>query len=136
MTQNAITRGERGGSARLWVGMLCGPVAWSLQILIGYNLEEIACRPGSTDELIVGAGIEAIIVWLTLSLIVVTLAAGALSYGCLRHLRRDSDYEDEVGAGRAVWMARVGIISSGVFAFMLVLGLLPSLFFSVCEPAL
>lgn len=136
MTQSAITKAERSGSARLWVGMLAGPVAWSLQILVGYNLEEIACRSGSTDRLIAGADIETVIVWLTSSLIILTLAAGALAFGCLKRLRGGDTRGNDTGATRAYWMARVGIISSAIFAFMLALGLLPSLFFPVCEPAL
>ncbi|MGH2751681.1 MAG: hypothetical protein ACRDK3_12530 [Actinomycetota bacterium] len=136
MSQSAITESERGGSARLWVGMLTGPGAWSLQILIGYNLEEIACRSGSTQRMIAGAGIETVIVSLTLSLIVLTMGAGVVAYDCLRRIRRAADYEADTGKSRALWMARVGIISSGIFAFMLGLGLLPALFFQVCDPPL
>ena len=46
----ASTEAERGGSKLLWFGVLIGPLCWSLQILIGYNLEEIACNPGSSTQ--------------------------------------------------------------------------------------
>lgn len=128
-----VTKRERGGSAALWIGVLTGPIAWSLQMLVGYNLEEIACRPGSGgDRLILGAGIGPIIVWMTIALIAITVGAGLLALRCLHRIEEI----DEVAATRARWMARVGLIVSGFFAFMLLLGMFAPFFFETCEPSL
>lgn len=129
----ATTRRGRDGSALLWAGVLTGPIAWSVQVIVGYGLEEIACRPGSGgNRLILGAGVGPIIVWTTVALMAITGLAGLLA---LRRLRHTPDV-DEVGAQRARWMARAGLIVSGIFGFMLLLGLFGPFFFETCEPPL
>ncbi|MGH2698969.1 MAG: hypothetical protein ACRDJL_07210 [Actinomycetota bacterium] len=133
MAGRTVSRAERTGSARLWIGVLGGPVAWSLQILIGYNLEEIACRTGATSERILGADLEAIIVGLTAVLMALTVLCGLIAYGCLRKMTGETD---DTSSLRAVWMARAGIITSALFTFMLLLGLFPPLFLATCEPSL
>ena len=131
MTERTITREERGGSVRLWIGLLTGPAAWSIQMIVGYNLEEIACRSAATSEQIMGAGIKPIIISLTVVLMLLTAVAGALAYGCLRRAKEARG--DDTGGERAHWMAYAGIVTSGFFEFILLLGLFPSLFLSICE---
>ena len=129
----AVSRAERGGSRRLWFGVLAGPVAWSLQILIGYNLEEIACNPGSQTQQLAGAEIEPLAVWLTLASGALALAGVLVSFSCWRRVRAA---HDSTPGARAEWMAWAGIVSSGLFAFWILLALFSPGFLAVCDPPL
>lgn len=129
----AVSRAERGGSGLLWFGVFAGPVAWSLQILIGYNLEEIACNPGSQTQQLAGAGIEPVAVWLTLATGALALAGVLVSFSCWRRVRAT---HDSTPGGRAEWMAWAGIVTSGLFAFWILLALAAPGFLVACDPSL
>ncbi len=129
----AVSRAERGGSRLLWFGVLAGPVAWSLQILIGYNLEEIACNPGSQTQQLAGAEIEPVAVWLTLAAGALALAGVLVSFSCWRRVRAA---QDSTPGGRAEWMAWAGIVTSGLFAFWILLALFVPGFLATCDPSL
>jgi hypothetical protein len=129
----AISRAERGGSRLLWFGVLAGPVAWSLQVLIGYNLEEIACNPGSQTQQLAGAGIEPVAVWLTLAMGGLALAGVLVSFNCWRRMRA---VHDSTPSGRAEWMAWAGIVTSGLFAFWILVALFMPGFLEVCDTPL
>jgi hypothetical protein len=129
----AVSRAERGGSRLLWFGVLAGPVAWSLQILIGYNLEEIACNPGSQTQKLAGAEIEPVVVWLTLATSALALAGVLVSLSCWRRVRTaDNTTPDR----RAEWMAWAGIVTSGLFAFWILVALFVPGFLVACDPPL
>ncbi len=117
----------------MWFGVLAGPVAWSLQILIGYNLEEIACNPGSQTQQLAGAGIEPVAVWLTLAAGALALAGVLVSFSCWRRVRAA---HDSTPGGRAEWMAWAGIVTSGLFAFWILLALFAPGFLAACDPSL
>ncbi|CAN5504807.1 hypothetical protein BH18ACT16_BH18ACT16_00830 [soil metagenome] len=129
----AVSRAERGGSRLLWFGVLAGPVAWSLQILVGYNLEEIACNPGSQTQQLAGAEIEPVAVWLTLATGALALAGVLVSFNCWRRVRAA---HDSTPGGRAEWMAWAGIVTSGLFSFWILLALFAPGFLAVCDPSL
>jgi hypothetical protein len=128
----AVSRAEGRGSAFLWFGVLGGPAAWSVEIIVGYGVEEIACSTGSASEEIEGIGIEPIIVLLTLFLGAVTAAAGLLAFGCLRRLRAS---RGAAPGGRAEWMAIAGIATSAIFLVLILVNLLSVVFLGVCEVA-
>jgi hypothetical protein len=127
----AVSRAEGRGSVLLWFGVLAGPAAWSVEIIIGYGVEEIACSAGSASEEIEGVGVEPIIVLLTLFLGAVTAAAGLLAFGCLRRLRASRGTAGE----RAEWMAIAGIATSAIFLVLILVNLLSVVFLGVCEVA-
>ncbi len=129
----AVSRAERCGSRLLWFGVLSGPVAWSLQILIGYNLEEIACNPGSQTQQLAGAEIEPVAVWLTLTTSALALAGLLVSFSCWRRVRAA---HDSTPGGRAEWMAWAGIVTSGLFAFWILLALFAPGYLVACDPSL
>jgi hypothetical protein len=129
MDAQRISRTERRGSWLLWIGVLTGPAAWSLQVLINYNLEEIACGPaaqGSRD--IWGIGVETWVLAVDALLAVSTLAAALVSLRCLRSAGADAST-----GGRARWMALVGVMSSVLFLIVIVSGFAPPFFLDVCE---
>jgi hypothetical protein len=128
----SVSRTEGRGSALLWFGVLGGPAAWSVEIIIGYGVEEIACSAGSASEEIEGLGVEPIIVLLTLFLGAVTVAAGLLAFGCLRRMRAS---QGALRGGRAEWMAIAGIATSAIFLVLILVNLFSLAFLGVCEVA-
>jgi hypothetical protein len=129
---SAVSRAEGRGSALLWFGVLAGPAAWSVEIIVGYGVEEIACSTGTVGEEIEGIGVEPIIVLLTLFLGAVTAAAGLLAFGCLRRLKASRSTAAE---GRAEWMAIAGIATSAIFLVLILVNLFSVVFLGVCEVA-
>lgn len=128
----AVSREEGRSTALLWFGVLAGPAAWSLEIIVGYGVEEIACSAGTVGEEIEGIGVEPIIVLLTLFLGAVAGAAGLVAFGCLRRVRAS---RGAAASGRAEWMAIVGIATSAIFAILILVNLFSVVFLGVCEVA-
>ena len=126
----AVSTAEGRGSGLLWFGVLGGPAAWSVEIIVGYGVEEIACSTGSASEEIEGIGVEPIIVLLTLFLGAVTAAAGLVAFGCLRRLRAS---RGTAAGERAEWMATAGIATSAIFLVLILVNLLSVVFLGVCE---
>jgi hypothetical protein len=126
----AVSRAEGRGSALLWFGVLGGPAAWSVEIIVGYGVEEIACSAGSASEEIEGVGVEPIIVLLTIFLGAVAAAAGLLAFGCLRRLRAS---REGAAGGRAEWMAIAGIATSAIFLVLILVNLFSVVYLGVCE---
>jgi hypothetical protein len=128
----AVTRSETVGSAALWFGILVGPLAWGLQILIGYSVEEIVCAESSHSEQFLGISVETVILGLHVALTALTFFGVLASFRCWRRTTR----EDPSIGGRAAWMALAGMMVSGLFLIVVVSGFLPSLFLDVCDPSL
>jgi hypothetical protein len=126
----AITRAETRGSVLLWIGVLAGPLAWTVQLLVNYMLEEfISCTPGSqTPGEILGLGVESIILTVNVVLATATLAGGLVAFRCLRDV---SDQQNS--GGRARWMARAGVINSVIFLLIILVGFAPPVVLSVCR---
>lgn len=126
-----ITREESLGSWRLWAGLMTGPLAWVAQVALFPQLVEWGCaegvrNPGEIEgipfEVVIGAGNAA--------LILATVVAGFLAYGCSRAIRTSGPSSE-----RPLWMARVGIMSSILFLIIIAMGAAPQLFFRACETA-
>jgi hypothetical protein len=129
MDAQHISRSERQGTWMLWAGALTGPAAWSLQIVINYNLEEIACSAGTQEVGVIwGVGVAAWILIVDAVLVAATLAAGLLALHCLRSIHPDRS----VG-GRARWMAVLGVLVSTLFLVIIASGIAPPFFLDVCE---
>ena len=120
-----VTKAEARGSGWLWFGVFGGPAAWSLQTLIGSELDEMACSPGAG-----AAGlVEPVVLVVTAVSFAITVLAGAMSWRCLRAA---SGRDDTIGR-RASWMARAGVLTSLFFMIAIGQGFLPSLFLSSCQ---
>jgi hypothetical protein len=116
--------------AALWFGVLAGPAAWSLQVVIGYGAEEIACSSGSQSDELVGIPVESFIVAVNAALSAVTLAALIVSIRSLRLHRAD----DPTTGSRATWMGVAGVMVSVLFLIVLMSGFAPMSFLSTCTP--
>jgi hypothetical protein len=124
------TRAERGGSGLLWVGTLTGPIAWSIHLVVNYNLEEIACAPATrrVGE-IWGIGVETLMLGINVVLASATALAGVIAYRCWRRARGMQGESDE----RAAWMGIAGVMVSVLFLIIIGMGLAPQFFLDVCE---
>jgi hypothetical protein len=92
----------------LWFGLLAGPVAWSLRLLISYPLVPPACNQGWEIAL---HAISALFVFVALAGILVT----AHSLRVLRHT--DKEAVEDWSWQRRMFMAQLGLLLSGIFAF-------------------
>jgi hypothetical protein len=130
MDAERISVSERQASWMLWVGVLTGPTAWSLQVLINYNLEELACSSGARDVgRIWGIGVSTWILVVDIGLAAATLAGLLLSIRCLRA----AGSKDTSTGGRARWMAAVGVMAGVLFLIIIASGLAPPFLLNVCE---
>jgi amino acid permease len=125
-----VSQREARGSAALWFGVLAGPAAWSIQVLIGYSAEEIACSSGSQTDELAGIGIETLIIAVNAALTAITFIALVVSFRRYQHDRRG----DPTTGARATWMGLAGVMVSALFLVVLVSGFAPMLFLTTCTP--
>lgn len=133
-TPEAITSQETGGSSRLWLGILVGPIAWAIQLGVDWYLAEVvACSPGaSVYGTVGGASLHLVTAVLNGFLLLATIASGLVARACLHAIRRHGD--DSPGR-RAEWMARSGILISITFAVAIAASYVAMLFTtSGCVP--
>jgi hypothetical protein len=126
-----VSKREARGSAALWFGVLAGPAAWSLQVIIGYSAEEIACSSGSQSEELAGIPIETMIIAVNFALTAITAVALVVSLRCLQRSRRG----DPTTGARATWMGLAGVMVSVLFLVVLVSGFAPMWILTTCSPA-
>jgi hypothetical protein len=119
-------------SAALWFGTLAAPAAWSLQVLAGDQLFELACAPGSQSPDVAGVSPETIILLLSAVCAGAAVLGGIVSYGAWKTVRG----HDASTGGRAGWMGLAGMFVSGLFGILIVQGFFPTLFLGVCESSL
>ncbi len=120
-----VTKAEARGSGWLWFGVLGGPAGWSIQTLIGSELDEMACSPGAAAPGVV----EPVVLAVSAVCFAITILAGVMSWRCLRA----ASGRDETNGRRASWMARAGVLTSLFFVIAIFQGFLPSLFLSSCQ---
>lgn len=123
----------RRDTRRLWVGMLTGPAAWAIQLVVNAEVEEFSCAPAVRNQGVIwGIGVETIILSVTVILSLATVAAGILSYTSWRKYVKMKDSS----AGQvATWMSVVGMMASVLFLIIIVLGVAPPVVLSVCQTA-
>lgn len=133
-TPEAITQRETGGSSRLWLGILVGPIAWAVQLGVDWWLAEVvACSPGSSVYGTVGgASLHLVTALLNGALLLATIVSGWVARGCLVSIRARGD--DSPGQ-RAEWMALSGILLSITFSVTIIASYVVVLFTaSGCSP--
>lgn len=116
----------------LWFAVLGGAGAWSLHLVVGWGLEEIACGSGSVGSDILGIGLVAWLTAITIVLGAVTVAALLLSWRLWRQAGRPIHGDADPPVGRAGFMALYGLLSNGLFLLMIVFGGVSLLFLGPC----
>lgn len=127
------TRAEdRSGSLDLllWFGVLGGAIAWLVHLMLSYGIAEFGCVSQFHELRFLGFTAVA---WLEVGVSLLTLAVAIAATLIAR--RNTSYFSGEVEAARVesgdprVFMARSGMLSSGIFAFIIAVQALPILFY-------
>lgn len=125
-----VTRAETVSSLALWYGVLAGPLAWSVQLILVFGLPEaVVCAPASgPGTTFRGLGIASVIQITNAVATALTLAALAVAYRSYRRLR-DADATE---GRRARWMAEAGMFNSTLFLILTALKFASPIVLSPC----
>jgi hypothetical protein len=118
----------------LWFAVLAGPSAWVLQLYVGAYLTDVVCRRGAGDSIgqVLGLSNTTFVTVLTAITAGIALLALIASIYAYRRLK----VADASTGGRALWMARVGILDSALFGILIILMFVASARLSECAPSL
>jgi hypothetical protein len=108
--------------ARLWFGLLAGPIAWSLHLLVSYALVSVVCATGLMILLHLVALVTAL----------VALAAGVVAWRCWQATGAREPASRRGRVSRRAWMAFSGVVLSGLFLLSILVGGAASFFLSPC----
>lgn len=109
----------------LWFGLLGGAVAWTLHLMGAYAIAEFGCLgvgPVSVGGITTPA---ALLIALSVVCLGSAVAATVVAY---RGHRRLCDRPDD-GGDAGPFIARTGLIASGLFAFIILVESVPIVFF-------
>jgi hypothetical protein len=94
----------------MWYGFLGGAAAWSLQLVLGYGIEDSACSQGSSDT-------KSWIVLVTVLLGAAALASSAAAFSTWRWADRRGDER-----GAVTFLAVTGMFAGLFFLVLIALG--------------
>jgi hypothetical protein len=107
-----------------WFGVLAGAIAWAMQLQANYALVLKACADGSKLWLYVSSAV----------FLLLALAALFVSRRIVANERGNGPSDtDERAAHRALFMGKLGTLTSLLFAFVIIAQALPVLFFNPCD---
>jgi hypothetical protein len=92
----------------IWYGFLGGAAAWSVQLVLGYGIEDSACSQGNS-------GTKPWIVFVTLVLAAATVGSGGAAFLTWRRSDRDA-------RGAVSFLALAGMLASLFFLVLIALG--------------
>ena len=119
----------------LWFGFLGGAVAWTTHLLSAYFFAEFGCVGELREKFIFGlTAPTAIIAFLTVVLLLAAILATLVAYRAAKQMGLSIIGSTEVEerkrqAGAAIYLARAGVIMSGLFAFVILFESVPILYF-------
>ena len=108
----------------LWTGILLPPVAWFLSQQLSYTLVLWACATGRQFVLHI----------VTVAMLLLAGAGGFIAWRTWRRAGRGRPDEGGGMLPRSRFMAVVGLLSSGMFALVIVAQGIPSFLLSACVP--
>jgi len=127
--QSAGGRRAEVSRGALWFGLLGGAVAWTAHLMLAYATAEFGCVSRLEEYAI--REISAVAWLLLLWTVVTTLVAAAatvVAYRCYDRLRSAAAAGDSV-ANVELSLARVGLLTSGLFTFVILFESLPIVFY-------
>jgi hypothetical protein len=123
------------GVARLFAGMVLAPLAWALEVLIGYSLAAHACYP--TDVALAAptwSNLRAVVEGVSIALWLLLFVGAAIAWSNWKATRPQSNVEPhrivQSGDGRPRFMA----LCSGLFAVVLLFTSVGILWVPSCGP--
>jgi hypothetical protein len=127
------------GVARLFAGMVLAPLAWALEILVGYALAAHACYPAvAALATPTWSGLRAVVDGVSIALWLLLFAGAAIAWSNWKATRPQSNVEPhriiQSGDGRPRFMALCGVVVSGLFAVVLLFTSVGILWVPSCGP--
>jgi hypothetical protein len=121
--------GDRGAAAA-WIGVVTGPTAWVLQLLLDWAVGEVVgCAPASRQAgMVLGLDVRVIAAIVSTVLLVATMASGVIAYRRWRSIRRGDVRASEGGA----WLAMAGVLTAGLFTIVIAPSFLPIVMIEGC----
>jgi hypothetical protein len=108
-----VTTSER--PSLVWYGLLAAPLAWAVQLALGYFLQDAGCPPASSGD-VWGIDVSAFSVVVLAVCAVVALAGIVAAWVSLRAATGDVDPR-----GRRRFMAVAGLLGSALFLLAIAL---------------
>jgi hypothetical protein len=115
-----------------WLGLLTGPIMWSLHLIVAWMLIEALCETGLAVVPVLGIGLAYLIISAaTVLLLGATIAAGIVAYQDWRRGGGGNLADDEAEKARP-FLAFGGVMSSILFGFAIALATYPLLLLPPC----
>jgi hypothetical protein len=124
------TKGERefkstAGLLALWAGLLCGPLAWLLQLQVAYTLIPWAC---AHDVKAISLHI------VTVAALLLAAAGGLISWRSLQKAGKKWSEGESEAITRSRFMALLGLFTSAMFFLTILVQGIPSFILHPCQP--
>jgi hypothetical protein len=122
----------RAGASRAvlaWYGVLGAPLAWTVELLAGYGVQEAGCETGSTPTSL-SQNANSAIGAITVVMLLVALGGLVAAHATARALRAGEIPDPR---GRVAFMARFGTIASLLFTLAIVLSGIPIFALESCH---
>ncbi|HEX6386176.1 MAG TPA: hypothetical protein VF177_16010 [Anaerolineae bacterium] len=107
----------------LWLGLLSGPVIYSVYFLAGYLLVDIACQANLLAYTVLGLSlISVVVLGLTLVALALSLYASFVTYRRWQRMRGTFELDDEhrrLTEGPEQFMTFGGLLLNALFAFLI-----------------
>jgi hypothetical protein len=127
------------GVAKLFAGMVVAPLAWALEMLVGYTLAAHACYPADVALAApTWANLRMTIEGVSIALWLLLFVGVAIAWSNWKATRRQSNVDPhrmvQSGDGRPRFMALCGVIVSGLFTIVLLFTSIGILWVPTCGP--
>lgn len=131
MTQASIEPTEPAGNRLLWVGLLSGPIIYSLHFLVVYFLVETACHTDQLRGAILGWNLISFwVLIITVSAALITAVSALFAWRQWRRLFGAQLVRLELSQPLLTFL---GVWLNLFFTLLIVLTGLPALFLVVCD---
>jgi hypothetical protein len=124
---SAVSQSVRQSRGAMWFGLFGGAIAWTVHLMLAYAAAEFGCVGRLADRVYLDISLVA---WLEVALtLATTLVAGAATAVAHGQHRRLQSYSEEVGVGAERSIAWTGVLTSGLFTFIIVFESIPILYY-------
>jgi protein-S-isoprenylcysteine O-methyltransferase Ste14 len=111
----------------MWIGLLAAPAAWFVQFTVGQWLSAVTCTPSGRGLPVHGWALPATVVAALVALL------GGLSAFATFRATRELDQDADPPRGRIRFLGIVGMVTSPLFLFVILMGGLGALSLSTCR---
>jgi hypothetical protein len=124
---SAVLQDLRARRQATWFGLFGGALAWTVHLMLAYGVAEFGCVGRLADREYAGVSLVA---WLEIALtIATTLTAGAATWVAHRQYGRLKSGLDNFAESAERRIAWTGVITSGLFTFIIVFESIPILYY-------